>query len=124
MQEFLIDMLECPLCRMLHACHLAEEAVDIRELEPRLGEAGVLALARVLSATAVVDDRVARKVPKDSGIALRPTLALFCEAIRIELLTVKLVAALADELLATEYHLPFGPGGFEAWALENGMFEG
>jgi predicted nucleic acid-binding protein len=88
-----------------------------------VGEAGVLALAKTLSGTAVVDDRAARKAAKDHGITLRPTLALLCEAVRFELLTVKLVSALADDLLATEYRLPFQPGGFEKWANENGLFD-
>jgi predicted nucleic acid-binding protein len=85
------------------------------------GEAGVLALASTMSAVAVVDDGAARKAAADKGIELRPTLALLCEAIQLELLTVKLVAALADDLLATQYRLPFPPGGFETWANENGL---
>ncbi len=85
------------------------------------GEAGVLALASTMSAVAVVDDGAARKAAADKGIKLRPTLALLCEAIQLELLTVKLVAALADDLLATQYRLPFPPGGFETWANENGL---
>ena len=74
-----------------------------------------------MRAVAVVDDGAARKAARDYGVDLRPTLALLCEAIRIELLTVKLVAALADDLLSTEYRLPFPPGGFEAWAIEQGL---
>jgi predicted nucleic acid-binding protein len=88
-----------------------------------LGEAGVLALAKSMSATVVVDDRAARKAARDNGVELKPTLALLCEAIRLNLLTVKLVAALADDLLATEYRLPFTPGGFEAWAAANELFD-
>ncbi|WP_157491041.1 MULTISPECIES: hypothetical protein [Protofrankia] len=54
-------------------------------------------------------------------MALRPTLSLLCEAIRLELLTVKLVSALADDPLTGEYRLPFEAGGFEKWASENGL---
>jgi predicted nucleic acid-binding protein len=85
------------------------------------GEAGVLALASVLNGVAVVDDGAARKAADDHGIPKRPTLALLCEAIRSELLTVKLVSALADDLLATDYRLPFGAGGFERWADDQGL---
>ena len=90
--------------------------------ERNWGEAGVLALSKAMSATAVVDDGAVRKAAKDSGVLLRPTLALLCEAIRLELLTVKLVAALADDLLATEYRFPFAVGGFEEWATRNALF--
>jgi hypothetical protein len=37
---------------------------------------------------------------------------------------VKFVSALADDLLAGEYRLPIGPGGFEEfeeWATDNGL---
>jgi predicted nucleic acid-binding protein len=85
------------------------------------GEAGVLALAFTTGGVAVVDDGAARRAATTHGVGLRPTLSLLCEAIRLELLTVKLVSALADDLLASEYRLPFGPGGFETWASENGV---
>jgi hypothetical protein len=32
-----------------------------------------------------------------------------------------MTAQLADDLLATQYRLPFSPGGFERWASHNGM---
>lgn len=83
------------------------------------GEAGVLALASVVGGIAVLDDGVGRKAADDYNVAKRPTLALLCEAITAELLTVKLVSALADDLLASRYRLPFGSGGFERWWLEN-----
>jgi predicted nucleic acid-binding protein len=87
------------------------------------GEAGVLALASILDCIAVIDDGAGRKAAEDHGIKVRPTLALLCEAIRGSLLTVSLVSALADDLLDTEYRLPFGPGGFERWAREHGQLE-
>ena len=87
-----------------------------------IGEAGVLALAKALSGTAVVDDAAGRKAARDNQVGLRPTLALLCDAVDSGLLTVKLVSALADDLLATEYRLPFEPGRFEAWAIENDRF--
>lgn len=67
------------------------------------GEAGVLALALTTGGCAVVDDGAARRAAETAGIQLRPTLALLCEAIRMGLLTTPLVAALADDLLSSQY---------------------
>lgn len=47
---------------------------------------------------------------------------LLIEAIRAGLLTIELVEALADDLLAGQYRLPFTQGGFRSWAHENGLF--
>lgn len=88
-----------------------------------LGEVAVLAVAQTLPATAVIDDAAGRKAAQDNGVALRPTLALLCDAIREELLTLQLVSALADDLLESHYRLPFAPGGFERWANEHNMFD-
>ncbi len=111
--------------RTLHTDREVTEFVRFSSLlvkgDRNVGEAGVLALAKVLSATAVVDDGAARRAARANGVTVRPTLALLCAAINQGLLTVKLVSALADDLLATEYRLPLGPGGFEAWAVANGM---
>jgi predicted nucleic acid-binding protein len=85
------------------------------------GEAGVLALAKAAGGVAVIDDGAGRRAAKDHSIELRGTLGLLCDAIRDQLLTVKLVSALADDLLASQYRLPFGPGGFEQWATENDL---
>jgi predicted nucleic acid-binding protein len=86
-----------------------------------VGEAAVLALAETMPAIAVIDDGAGRRAAEDHGVQLRPTLALLCEAIRSELLTVALVSALADDLLVSEYRLPFDRGGFARWAGENGL---
>ncbi|HEX5406738.1 MAG TPA: hypothetical protein VFX16_31065 [Pseudonocardiaceae bacterium] len=69
----------------------------------------------------MIDDGAGRRAAEQHKIRLRPTLALLCEAIRQDLLTVKLVSALADDLLIGQYRLPFGPGCFEAWANESGL---
>ena len=85
------------------------------------GEAGVLALASVVGGVAVVDDGAACRAAEQCQVKRRRTLALLCDAIRQELLTVKLVSALADDLLISEYRLPFEPGEFERWAAESGL---
>lgn len=86
------------------------------------GEAGVLALAQTCGGTAVIDDGAGRHAAKSHGVRLRPTLALLCEAIRGDLLTVELVESLADDLLASQYRLPFPPGGFRSWGQEHNLF--
>lgn len=88
-----------------------------------IGEAGVLALARTTGGIAVVDDAAGRNAARAANIPLRPTLAMLCEAIRSGLLTVELVSALADDLLAGDYRLPFKPGGFAVWARENCLLD-
>lgn len=64
------------------------------------GEAGVLALASTVGGIAVIDDGAGRRAAATHKVALRPTLSLLCEAIRLGLLTVELVSALADDLLS------------------------
>ncbi len=87
-----------------------------------IGECGVLALAETTpDAIAVVDDGAAVRAARDHGVPVRRTLGLLCEAVRAQLLTVPLVSALADDLLASRYRLPFRPGGFARWAEEQGM---
>lgn len=78
-------------------------------------------MAKVCDGTAVIDDGAGRHAARSHGIRLRPTLALLCEAIHADLLTVQLVGALADDLLAGKYRLPFRPGGFATWARDNGL---
>lgn len=82
----------------------------------------MLAVAEAGSATAVVDDRVARNVATARNVTVKGSLGLMCDAIRDGLLTVPLVSAIADDLLAGEYRLPFAPGGFARWAQENDLF--
>jgi predicted nucleic acid-binding protein len=83
------------------------------------GEAGVLALASCTGWRAVIDDLAGRKAASRAGIRLSGTMALMYEAVQGGLLTMRLVSALADDLLNGEYRLPFPPGGFEKWAREN-----
>lgn len=86
-----------------------------------VGECGVLALAECLpDAVAVVDDRVAVEAAKHR-VTVRRTLGLLCDAIRAGLLTVPLVSALADDLLASQYRLPFPSGGFAEWCTSQGL---
>lgn len=86
-----------------------------------VGDAAVLALAKTLPGQAVIDDRIAHRIGTRAGVACTRTLRLLCEGIRSNLLTHDDVSDLADELIATDYHLPFGPGEFVKWAEENDL---
>lgn len=87
-----------------------------------VGDADVLALAQAMSARAVIDDRVACALAKKARVNLARTLNLLCQAIHSGLLTLDFVSDIADELIATEYRLPFGPGEFKAWAARENIF--
>ena len=87
-----------------------------------VGEAAVLALAETIRATAVVDDAVACRLGKRSGVSCTRTLALLVGAVRLGTLTLGEVSDLVDRLITTEYRLPFGPGEFARWAMEENLF--
>lgn len=84
------------------------------------GECGVLALAEVHGHVAVLDDQAGVRLGKARAVAVRRTLGLLCDAIQEGHLTAPMVSALADDLLETDYRLPFPRGGFIRWAQENG----
>lgn len=91
--------------------------------EANLGECGVLALGAVGGFQVVLDDGVARTLAEEDDLRVTSTLALLCRAIRNGQLTVPMVEKLADDLIMGDYYLPFGTGGFRAWALQEGMIE-
>lgn len=91
--------------------------------EVNRGECGVLALGKVRKYELVLDDREARSVGDADNLQVTATLPLLCQAIREGLLTVPLVEALADDLIAGEYHLPFSAGGFRTWALQEALID-
>ncbi len=84
------------------------------------GECGVLALAQTHGLVAIVDDYAGYKAGSSSGVRVRRTLGLLCDAVADGLLTLDTVSAVADSLLQTHYRLPFPPGGFAQWAVESG----
>ena len=85
------------------------------------GETAVLAVAATMPAQAVLDDSVAYAAAQRSGVACKRTLALLCDAVRNGLLTAELVNNIADDLIETEYRLPFEPGEFIPWAISEGL---
>lgn len=88
------------------------------------GECAVLALAVVRGWTAVVDDSEARKIASEDGIAYETTLSLLCQAIKSKQMTPAVCEAIADDLVRTQYRLPFRSGSeFLSWAIRNGVLD-
>lgn len=87
------------------------------------GECGVLALGEVRGYEAVLDDAVPRALAEEHNIRVTATVPLLCQAIREGRLTVSMVEKVADDLIAGEYYLPFGPGEFRRYALESGLID-
>ncbi|WP_206059874.1 nucleotide-binding protein [Kocuria tytonicola] len=85
------------------------------------GEASVLAYARAHSCAVIIDDGAGRRAGLDAGVEVRGTLGLLTDAIRGGRLTLEMVSHVADDLLATEYRLPFRAGGFAEWTRANGL---
>ncbi|MDE0065806.1 MAG: nucleotide-binding protein [Acidimicrobiaceae bacterium] len=81
------------------------------------GETAVLAVAATMPAQAVLDDSAGYRAAQREGVRCIRTLALLCESIRNGLLTAELVSAVADDLIETDYRLPFKPGEFIPWAI-------
>lgn len=99
----------------------AEFARRLVHGQRNVGDAAVLALAATMPATAVIDDGVAFRIGRRAGVTCTRTLALLCDAMHRGLLTLDFVGRTADELIATEYRLPFRRGEFKNWAIENGL---
>ena len=85
------------------------------------GETEVLALAATLPGEAVIDDSTAFEVGKRSGVECTRTLPLLCDAMHQGLLSLDEVSDIADDLIKTDYRLPFGPGRFAEWATSEGF---
>lgn len=86
-----------------------------------LGECGALALASANGAVAVVDDGAARQVAAEYDVEVKTTVGLLCDLVRDGLLSLELAATVADDLLRTEYRLPFEQGGFRRFVLEKDL---
>lgn len=86
-----------------------------------LGECGVLALAQVHSGVAILDDRAARTVAGEFGVRLRGSVGLLLELVQDGEVSPDLASQVADDLLRSEYRLPFEEGGFIAWARANNL---
>lgn len=87
------------------------------------GECGVLAMGAIYGCELVIDDSTPRGIAEDEGLRVTATVPILCDAIRAKQLTLPMVEHVADELLASKYYLPFGPGGFRQHVLEHGLLD-
>lgn len=88
------------------------------------GECAVLGLAGTRGWTAVIDDSEARRIAREDRIDYSTTARLLGQAIKSKQMTVPACAAIADDLLRTEYRLPFSSGqDFLDWAVREGILE-
>lgn len=88
------------------------------------GECAVLALAGAREWTAVIDDSEGRKIAREDGISYTTTARLLCHAIKSQQMTASSCAAIADDLVRTEYRLPFKSGQeFLDWAVRMGILD-
>ena len=58
---------------------------------------------------------------KREGVECTRTLPLLCDAIHRGLLSLDEVSDIADDLIVTDYRLPFEPGQFARWATDEGF---
>lgn len=115
-----ISVDRCEDLRVLQRfAHYANYLVD--EEGHNAGECAVLALGYVHGHTIVVDDAEARRLAKRDKLTMKGTLGLVCEAINEQLVPEDMASALADDLLESEYRLPFKRGEFIPWARNSGL---
>ena len=86
-----------------------------------LGEAGVLAVAEELDATALIDDRDATRVGRSYGIDVHGTIWLLARACRDGKLTSVGAGNVVDALAATRMRLPCTGADFSSYAAANGL---
>ncbi|WP_085511217.1 hypothetical protein [Plantibacter flavus] len=88
-----------------------------------VGECGVLALAEFHEAIAVIDDGDARALAKERGVQMTSTISILCDLVTNKHLGFAAAERVADNLLRTEYRLPFAAGGFRQFVSENGLID-
>ena len=85
------------------------------------GEATVFAWADRHGATAVVDDRSARRVAQQHGLEAHGTLWIIAKGVEHGRATVESASSLVDMLLKHGDRYPFEIGGFRYWARCKGL---
>ena len=84
------------------------------------GEAAVLAWAKNSGATAIIDERPATRMARRDDIAVRGSLSLVIEGIRVGILRRHQAEEMVDELVATGMRLPVDGVGLFAYAYQEG----
>lgn len=88
-----------------------------------IGETTLCAYAECHGGTLVMDDRYARRVAENNGLAVRGTSGLVADACRRGDCTVANASVLLDALRETGMRLPFPRGGFERWARDEKLID-
>jgi predicted nucleic acid-binding protein len=87
------------------------------------GEATVLAWADVHQATAVIDDRDARRAAREAGQEVWGSLRVIASAVQNDCLSEQSATSFVDAMVATGCRYPKGcaQGQFVAWSKANGL---
>lgn len=88
-----------------------------------VGECGVLAFAEQMSFVAVVDDGAARKHAALRGVQVKTTISILVDLLNQKQLSFAAAESVAENLLRTEYRLPFESGGFKQFLSEGGLYD-
>jgi predicted nucleic acid-binding protein len=86
-----------------------------------VGEAAVLAWAKVNRGIVVMDERAGSRLAQRDGIEVHGTLWLVVHGLRSGVLDRAQAEALVDELIATDLRLPVDGRGLFAWAFMEGL---
>jgi predicted nucleic acid-binding protein len=86
-----------------------------------MGEAAVLAWARVHAAVVLIDERVGARIAQRDGIEVHGSLWLVVNGVRRRVLTRRQAEVLVDELADTDMRLPTDGKGLFAWAQDKGL---
>lgn len=92
-------------------------------ISENLGEAAVLALAKVHGGVAIIDERAASRIAQRDGIIAHGSLWLIVQGIRIGELDRSDAEQLVDELRDTGMRLPTSGNELFTWAQENGLLQ-
>jgi len=90
-------------------------------ISENLGEAAVLALAKVHGGVAIIDERAASRIAQRDGIIAHGSLWLIVQGIRIGELDRSDAEQLVDELRDTGMRLPTSGNELFTWAQEQGL---
>lgn len=88
------------------------------------GEATVLAWAECHSATAIIDDRDARRVGQAHGLDVHGLLWVAARAVAEERWSARSAGSFVDQLIHSGARYPCEIGGFEAWCYQEGLLPG
>ena len=90
-------------------------------LSRNVGEATVLAWAKVNGGIVVMDERAGSRLAQRDGIEVHGTLWLVVHGLRNGVLDREQAESLVDELIATDLRLPVDGRGLFAWAFGEGL---